>query len=403
MREGSVNFYARSHVSQDSDSMQAGEEIAREVKSAFGSERLKCLLIYATINHDHSELLAGVRKVVGEDTVVAGCSAQGIMSKGTVLEGGFAAGAMGLGGDALAVSAAIEHDVQIDGRQKGRDLAKSVKARLGRSPDLFLLLYDPLCGIDVDQVLAGLQSEVKCPITGGAASQPSGPVARTYQYLGVTATPRAAVGIGLCGPFHAELGFCHGTVPTGVTMTLTRADGNSLLELDGRPALDVWREAIGAAPNEVLNQSQTAALAMGVEQKVVVDGHEQSIYLIRAAFGFSDKTKGITVQAAIPEGSKILFHHRTVDVVREGTVAMAQELSRRLAGKTPWAVLGFECGARTAPFLGATSTLEENVELQTAVAPDAPWLGLLAWGEVASLGGGPTVHNYSYPLIVLTS
>jgi hypothetical protein len=403
MREGSVNFYARSHVSQDSDSMQAGEEIAREVKNAFGGEKLKSLLVYATINHDHSELLAGVRKVVGEDTVVAGCSAQGIMSKGTVLEGGFAAGAMGLGGDALAVSAAIEHDVQIDGRQKGRDLARSVKARLGRSPDLFLLLYDPLCGIDVDQVLAGLQGELHCPITGGAASQPSGPVARTYQYLGLAATPRAAVGIGLCGPFHAELGFCHGTVPTGVTMTLTRADGNSLLELDGRPALDVWREAIGAAPNDVLNQSHTAALAMGVEQKVVVDGHEQSIYLIRAAFGFSDKTKGITVQAAIPEGSKILFHHRTVDVVREGTVAMAQELSRRLAGRTPWAVLGFECGARTAPFLGPTSTLEENVQLQTAVAPDAPWLGLLAWGEVASLGGGPTVHNYSYPLIVLTS
>jgi hypothetical protein len=398
-----VDFFARSHISQDSDSMQAGEEIAREVKKAFGSEKLRSLLVYATINHDHAELLAGVRKVVGDDIIVAGCSAQGVMGNRTVLEGGFAAGAMGLGGDALTVAAAIEHDVQIDGTQKGRNLARSVKARLGRAPDLFLLLYDPLCGIDVDHVLTGLQSELVCPITGGAASQPSGPVARTYQYLGVSATPRAAVGVGLCGPFHAELGFCHGTVPTGVTMTLTRADGNSLLELDGRPALDVWREAIGAGPDDVLDQSHTAALAMGVEQKVTVDGREKSIYLIRAAFGFNSETKGIRVQAAIPQGSKILFHHRTVDVVREGTVAMADELSRRLAGKTPWAVLGFECGARTAPFLGPASTLEENVALQSAVAPDAPWLGLLAWGEVASLGGGPTVHNYSYPLVVLAN
>jgi hypothetical protein len=397
-----VDFFARNHVSQDSDSMQVGEEIAREVKKAFGSERLKSLLVYATINHDHADLLAGVRKVVGDDTIVAGCSAQGIMSNGTVLEGGFAAGAMGLGGDALTVSAAIEHDVQIEGQRKGRDLARTVKARLGRAPDLFLLLYDPLSGIDVDQVLAGLREELDCPITGGAASQTSGPVTRTYQYFGLTATSRAAVGVGLCGPFHAELGFCHGTVPTGVTMTLTRADGNALLELDGRPALDVWREAIGAAPDDVLDQSQTAALAMGVEQKVTVEGREKSIYLIRAAFGFNDQTKGIIVQAAIPQGEKILFHHRTVNVVREGTVAMARELSLRLAGKTPWAVLGFECGARTAPFLGQTSTLEENVDLQAAVAADAPWLGLLAWGEVASLGGGPTVHNYSYPLVVLT-
>jgi hypothetical protein len=186
-------------------------------------------------------------------------------------------------------------------------------------------------------------------------------------------------------------------------MTLTRADGNVLLELDGRPALDVWREAIGAQADEVLNQAHTAALAMGVEKKVTIAGRDESVYLIRAAFGFSEKTRGIVVQAAIPQGSKILFHHRTVDVVRKGTVAMGEDLVRRLEGKSPWAVLAFECGARTAPFLGRAGTLEENLALQSAVAPAAPWLGLLAWGEVASLGGDPTVHNYSYPLVVLTN
>jgi hypothetical protein len=365
------------------------------------------LLVYATINHDHGELLAGVRAVVGDDVVVAGCSAQGIMGTRNVLEGGFVAGAMALGGEGLLAASGVQHDVHVDGTSKGRDLARGVKAKLGRAPELFVLLYDPLSGLDVDHILAGLRDEIDCPITGGAASQPSGPVVKTYQYHGTAATTRSAVGLGLCSkghPFGAELGFCHGTVPTGVTMTLTRADGNVLLELDGRPALDVWREAIGARPDEVLNQAHTAALAMGVEKNVTIAGRDESVYLIRAAFGFSEKTKGIVVQAAIPQGSKILFHHRTVDVVRKGTVAMGEDLARRLDGKSPWAVLAFECGARTAPFLGRAGTLEENLALQSAVAPAAPWLGLLAWGEVASLGGNnPTVHNYSYPLVVLTN
>jgi len=309
---------------------------------------------------------------------------------------------MGLGGDALNAASAIEREVHIEGQRKGRDLAKSVMAQLGGAPDLFVIVYDPLCGLDVDQILKGVRQEVNCPIIGGAASQPSGPVVKTYQYHGGLATTHSAVALGLSGAFRSEVGFCHGTVPTGVTMTLTRADGNALLELDGRPALDVWRETIGVEPGAVLNQAQTAALAMGVEKKIVIGGREQSVYLIRAAFGFSEKTKAIVVQAAIPQGSKILFHHRTVDVVREGTVTMGEDLARRLAGKSPWAVLGFECGARTAPFLGHASTLDENVALQKSVAPAAPWLGLLAWGEVAPLGGDPTVHNYAYPLVVLT-
>jgi hypothetical protein len=380
----------------------AGESVAAAVKSGFGSEKLKALLVYATINHNHADVLGGIRSRLGEDVLVAGCSAQGVMSRGTVLEGGFVVGAMGLGGDALHIATAIEQEIHLEGHEKGSALANRLVRKLGRAPDLFLLVYDPLSGIDVDQVLAGVRSQIACPVVGGAASQPSGPVVKTFQYYAADAVTHAAVAVGLCGPFHAELGFCHGTVPTGVTMTVTRSDGNSLLELDGRPALDVWREAIGAAPSEVLNQDHTAALAMGIEKKVNVGGRDESFYVIRAAFGFSEQTKSIVVQAAIPQGSRILLHHRTVEVVTQGTAAMAKDLEGRLAGKTPWAVLGFECGARTAPFLGRSATLQENLMLQDTVAPQAPWLGLLAWGEVASFAGVPTVHNYTYPLVVLT-
>ena len=99
----------------------------------------------------------------------------------------------------------------------------------------------------------------------------------------------------------------------------------------------------------------------------------------------------------------MVLHHRTEETVVRGTRAMAREMSSRLRGRRPWAAFGFECCARTAPFLGERGTLEENLELQQAVAPEAPWLGMMAWGEIAPVGGVPAFHNFGYPLAVLAT
>jgi hypothetical protein len=396
-----MGFRGYSCLSQETDSVRAGAIAGRNIREAFGDEPLAAVLVYATVNHDQAALLRAVREELGPDVLVVGCSTQGVMSTGAVVEGGFAVGAMGLGGDSLKVAAACQHAIQTDGVTKGRNLGRDVKARLGEAPQLVVLVYDPLCGVDVEQLLQGLRDEVSAPLIGGAASQTSGPLATTYQYLGERAFTQTAVALGLAGPFTAELGVCFGTVPMGVVMTLTRSDGNRLLELDGRPALDVWRETVGLEEDAPIHQDHTAALAMGIERTVMRDGLAENAYLIRSAFGLDRDTKAIIVQAAIPEGTRVLFHHRTVQVVKDGTVAMGKSLAARLGDRPPWAVLGFECGARTAPFLGRADTLEENLALQEMVAPRSPWLGMMPWGEIAPVGDEPAFHNYAYPLVVL--
>ena len=98
-----------------------------------------------------------------------------------------------------------------------------------------------------------------------------------------------------------------------------------------------------------------------------------------------------------------MFHHRTIEDVLNGTQDMARDLGARLAGLRPWAVLGFECGARTFPFLGPSNTLKEHEQLRAAIAPEAPWLGMMAWGEIGPCAGKPAFHNYTYPLVVLAN
>jgi hypothetical protein len=403
-----MSVHASSCFSQEPDSEEAGRAVASAVRQEFGAERLAAAVIYSTVNHDLAELFASVRSELGPDVPVIGCSVQGVVSNDDLTEEGFAVGIMGFGGSALSAATAVTHEVDVNSFEKGKRIATELKASLGRQPRLVVLSYDPLCGMDVEAFLRGAQGELECPIVGGAAGQPWGPPVRTYQYAGAEVFSRSAIALALAGPFDAEIGICHGTVPTGLNITVTKTEGNKILEIDGRRAHDVWCEQTGLDPKagSVVHQDWVASWAIGVERRYQVAGpngpKDEVARMIRGAFGVDSEQGAIILQAAVAEGSKVMFHHREVAQVLEGTKAMGMDLARRLEGKTPWAVLGFECAARTFPFLGAANTLEQHIGLRKTVAPKTPWLGMMAWGEVAPLGGQPAFHNYTYPLTVLT-
>jgi hypothetical protein len=124
--------------------------------------------------------------------------------------------------------------------------------------------------------------------------------------------------------------------------------------------------------------------------------------VIRGAFGFDAQSGAVILQAAVPEGTRVMMQHRTVDEVLNGTEKLGTELFSCLHGRKPWAVFGFECAARTFPFLGQANTRKEHDQLRARVAPQAPWLGMMAWGEIGPCSGRPAFHNYTYPLVVLT-
>jgi hypothetical protein len=353
------------------------------------------------MNHDHGAALEAMRAELPKDTLLLGCSTQGVVGNDTLSEDGMVFGAMGFGGEALQTAYASVHEVQDGAVDKGRDLGRKLKDELGREPGVVLVFYDPLAGLDVESLIAGMRSELTCPISGAGAGQPWGNPLETAQFFETDVFNHGAVALALAGPFTAEIGLCHGTEPSGIRSVVTKAQGNQVLEIDGRPAVEIWRDVTGADDSAMLHQSHFAIWAVGIEMTAVVDGVEKSQHVIRGAFGFDKNTGGMLLQAAIPEGTRIALHHRTVEKVLNGTVAMAQDMKQRLAGRRPWAVLGFECAARTYPFLGPNNTLQEHRELRQMVGPDSPWLGMMAWGEIGPCLGKTVFHNYSFPLIAL--
>jgi hypothetical protein len=390
---------ARSSFSDETESAEAGRNAGAELLAGFGPDKPKVVLAYATMNHDQPALLDGLRAVLGPEVPVLGCSVQGVVSNAQLTEDGFALGLMGLGGPGLHCAAAAEHEIETDSKQKGRRIAQAIKRDLGGEPKVVVLVFDPLCGADIGAILDGIALELDCPVVGGAAGQPWGRPLKTFQYWDRQVFSHGMVGVGLAGPFELEIDLCHGTSPSGITSVITKAAANHVLEMDGRPAGDVWRETTGCRAEDLVHQSHFATWAVGVE----IEGAQgQRELLIRGAFGFDPKTSAIILQTAVPEGTRVMLHHRTVDKILGGTEQMARALAARLVGRRPWAVLGFECAARTFPFLGQANTRREHASLRAALAPDSPWLGMMAWGEIGPCAGRFMFHNYTYPLLILT-
>jgi hypothetical protein len=393
-----MSIIARSSIVVTSDSFATGRNIGRELAAQFTTPP-GLLLTYLTANHHDQEFLHGLSSAVGEAVPIVGCSVQGVVGTGLVREEGYGAAVLGLGGDSLQIATARVDDVEVNTREKGRQLAQRLLAGQKMQPKVVVLLFDILCGTDVQALLGGIGDVLDCPVLGGAAAAPFayGQLTATHQYYGPNVLSHSAVAFSICGDVHVETGLCHGCSPVGVEMHVTKAEGNVLAELDGRRAVDVWDEICGTV-DMFPNADRTPALAIGLPlQEPGFEGE----YLVLAAVRTDAQTGGVTLGVPVSQGATIMLHHRTIRDVLDGAKAMGDSLRQRLANRQVRAVLGFECGARTRPFLGDEATLQENVMLQNCVADGAEWIGGMFWGELYPTGNRPSFHNYSYSLLVL--
>jgi len=392
-------MHAHAVWTEDATSLEAGRRLGDAL--AKGVPDLKVAVVYATVHHDLAALLEGVTSQVPAGVTVCGCSSQGVVSRNYFKEDGFLAGAMGLGGPTLSAMATMHTEIQLGTVEKARAMAQALAAAPGGPPKVVVLYYDPLSRVDVPALLEGFRQVLpNAVLVGGGAGQPWGPMVQTYQLLGTTVSSGACVALGLSGPFEAMTARSSGAESTGISMTITRTEGNHLLEIDGQPALDVWLEMVGR-DRATNNVDDTAAWAVGVRTGADAPLEGEEPWTIMAAFGFDPARRSVILQGSVPQGAQVLFHHRTVGAVAEGTQAMATRMRERLTGRRPIAVLTFECGARVGPFLGETESRLENKRLQETMAPDAAWLGMLAWGEIAPSPTTPAFCNYTFPLLVL--
>lgn len=264
-------------------------------------------------------------------------------------------------------------------------------AELAFEPQALVLLADPY-SVPAEELLAWVhQRHPGLPVVGGMASAGRGPGANRL-VLGTTMRSAGAVGA-LLGPgVDVETVVSQGCRPFGNPLVVTKAEGNVIFEMAGRPAL----ERLLAQAHDTLDEAELHLLESGgLHLGRVIDEHRERFgpgdFLVRNVVGADRRSGAIAVGDVVPVGTTVQFHLRDADTADEDLHAM-------LRGRRAEAALLFTCNGRGTRLFGAP---DHDVAVLTEELGRIAVAGFFAAGELGPVSGHNFLHGFTASVALL--
>ena len=374
-------------LSTERDSGRAAANAARSALRSGGLSDATLALVFATTSHGpgFTRVTRAVSETCGTRDVV-GCSAAGVLAAEEEIEGGHGVAVMAIGGDL----AARRFFVPVSHGEAGGvadEVAEAVRA--DAVPGSLLILFTDSYNVDSEMVLARLGRLLPgVEIVGGGGSE-DGSVGEISVFAGDASSSRAASGILIRGPLSKTVAVCHAVRPVGPTLRVTRADGSSVHDLDGRPAYESLA-AILPAPLRDDSRRMLASILVGLP---VAEGE----FVVRHLVAVDPRKGHLTLAARVTSGQELFFAVRDPYAARQH---MEQVLSRRARPGMQGAAGGLyvNCVGRGRAFHGVPGL--DTAYLRQHVGP-IPIAGYFSGGEFAPGGGAPRLHQYTGVLTLL--
>jgi hypothetical protein len=320
--------------------------------------------------------------------ICVGCSTAGEISSAGVSDG-----------TCVVTAATFAHVILTVASTRLKDMDDSLAAggRIGKelmSPELqAVLLFGPGVQINGSDLVEGIARHIggKLPITGGLAGD-GGAFQRTFTLGPDGACDDAIVAVGLSG---AGLVFSHGSFggwePFGLARKVTRAAGNVLYELDGEPALAVYKRYLGDHANALPASGLLFPFAM-------LGQDHDALGLIRTILGVDEASGSLTLAGAIdPHGYLKLMHASTDRLVNGAEIAAEATRAMHAAPGESLALL-VSCVGRK---LVMGDRVEEEVEVVSDVfGKQATLAGFYSYGEISPFSPGSACHLHNQTMTI---
>ncbi len=271
-------------------------------------------------------------------------------------------------------------------------IGPEIEALLGRSTtenDLVVVFADPLA-LDAARLAGALADLQPAMVVGAGAALDAG--GQALLACADRALRGGACGLVLSLDAPARVAVSQGCRPITDPFTATRVEGNWILELDGKPALDVYRE-IAREPLAADLRHAAARLLVAIPRSARHRGEAGDAWVARRIAGFAPARRAFALPESLRVGSVLRFALRDADLARE-------DLSRMLvgAGASASAGLYLSSSARGRALFHHPGL--EAALVATALAP-APIAGLFGSFEIAPLAGSLEVLAHAGVLITI--
>jgi hypothetical protein len=210
-------------------------------------------------------------------------------------------------------------------------------------------------------------------VTGGLAGDGSR-FESTAVALDTSPDGERIVAIGLYGEsLSIGFGSLGGWDPFGPERLVTRARGAVLYELDGQPALELYKRYLGDYAAQLPSSGLLFPLTMR-------EGDEGA-GVVRTILAVDEREQSLTFAGDIPEGTYARLMHANFDRLVDGASGAARTCSGALTGKAPDVAFLISCVGRK---LVLQQRIEEEVEAVRQVLGPRPVLtGFYSYGEIS--------------------
>ena len=182
-----------------------------------------------------------------------------------------------------------------------------------------------------------------------------------------------------------------GCRPVGDPYTTTRAEGNVIFELGGRPPVVRLQELAAA-----LSSRDRELLVQGLQVGLVIDEYRaeprQGDFLIRSVVGADPESGAIAVGEEIAVGRTVQFHVRDAESADEDLQRTLAREAAVLDGRPAAGALLFTCNGRGSRLFSGP---DHDAGLIAKMLGKIPVAGFFCAGELGPVGGQNFLHAFT--------
>ncbi|GAB5563738.1 MAG: FIST C-terminal domain-containing protein [Winogradskyella sp.] len=249
--------------------------------------------------------------------------------------------------------------------------------------------------VNGSELTKGMNAAVdnKILITGGLCGD-AARFAKTVASYNENPKPGEVVAIGLYGDtIEATFAIHGGWTPFGPERIVTKSKSNILYELDGQPALDLYKKYLG----DKADQLPAAALLYPLNVKS--EDEEQSF--VRTILNIDEEKNAMILAGDIPMNSQVQLMMTNVDNIANASELAATQAIEKRKSKPEVAIL-VSCIGRK---LVLDQRVEEEIEeVVSIIGEDTTVCGYYSYGEIApfNLEINCQLHNQTMTITLLS-
>lgn len=369
---------------EELDGTFAAEDVMNQCADALGGTDPDAALLLAAHDLDVEDFLAVVLTAY-PDIELIGCTTLAPLSSASDYSEGSTTLTL-FASDVLDFTVGLGTQVTASTRSAARSAVEQATHKTDKPPAMMIVTptvenLDPAAFTnEMGRVLGPT-----VPVLGGGAL-PDLPVASPWvgglQFYGNQVVTDSLPALLISGPLNVSVGVAHGWNPVGKSAIVTRADQETVYEIDGEPVLDFYRHYLG------INGEPAIANPLAILDE------DTERYYLRAPMAYDREQGTVTFLGSIPQGATVQLTMATTDEILDGTnSSLGEALAGFPEGAIPEGALVVSCAVRN--LLLGSRARGEIERIRMGIGADVPVTGFYSFGEIAPLGlnSSPRFHN----------